>query len=154
MHQNVALRLVDLTKSFGANRVLRGINLSLADRQMVAIARAMAHDPKLLVLDEPTSSLSDSEAQRLFALIDRLRARNVAILYISHRMSDIRRLADRIVSLRDGAIAGLFETMPLDYEGAVNAMLGHSMINALVDQQYPGELMLGLSGLLLAPAAR
>ncbi len=129
-------------------------DLSLADRQMVAIARAMAHDPKLLVLDEPTSSLSDSEAQRLFALIDRLRARNVAILYISHRMSDIRRLADRIVSLRDGAIAGLFETMPLDYEGAVNAMLGHSMSDALVDQPEPGELVLELRDLVLAPGAR
>lgn len=129
-------------------------DLSLADRQMVAIARAMAHDPKLLVLDEPTSSLSDSEAQRLFALIDRLRARGVAILYISHRMSDIRRLADRIVSLRDGAIAGLFETMPLDYEGAINAMLGHSMSDNQIDQPAPGDLVLELRDLVLAAGAR
>jgi simple sugar transport system ATP-binding protein len=129
-------------------------DLSLADRQMVAIARAMAHDPKLLVLDEPTSSLSDSEAQRLFALIDRLRARGVAILYISHRMSDIRRLADRIVSLRDGAIAGLFETAPLDYEGAVNAMLGHSLRDNQIDQPEPGDLVLELRDLVLAPSAR
>jgi simple sugar transport system ATP-binding protein len=101
--------------------------LSLADRQMVAIARAMAHEPKVMILDEPTSSLSSHEAARLFALINRLRARGVAILYISHRMSDIRRVADRIVSLRDGAIAGRFEDKPLDYEGAVNAMLGQSL---------------------------
>ena len=101
--------------------------LSLADRQLVAIARAMAHEPKVMILDEPTSSLSSSEAARLFSLIDHLRARGVAILYISHRMSDIRRLADRIVSLRDGRIAGLFEGKPLDYEGAVDAMLGRSL---------------------------
>ncbi|WP_420963607.1 sugar ABC transporter ATP-binding protein [Brucella sp. IR073] len=101
--------------------------LSLADRQMVAIARAMAHEPKVLILDEPTSSLSSAEADRLFALIDRLRARGVAILYISHRMSDIRRLADSIVSLRDGRIAGVFEGPELDYEGAVNAMLGQKI---------------------------
>ena len=84
-------------------------DLSLADRQMVAIARAMAHEPKVLILDEPTSSLSSAEANRLFAVVDRLRERGVAILYISHRMSDIRRLADRIVSLRDGRITGVFD---------------------------------------------
>ncbi len=107
-------------------------DLSLADRQMVAIARAMAHEPKVLILDEPTSSLSSAEANRLFAVVDRLRAHGVAILYISHRMSDIRRLADRIVSLRDGRITGMFETKPLDYEGAVNAMLGQNMHRAQI----------------------
>ena len=101
-------------------------DLTLADRQMVAIARAMMHEPKLLILDEPTSSLSSAEADRLFSFIDGLRDRGVAILYISHRMSDIRRLADTIVSLRDGKIAGVFEGPDLDYEGAVDAMLGRS----------------------------
>ncbi|MEW9837153.1 sugar ABC transporter ATP-binding protein [Mesorhizobium marinum] len=107
-------------------------DLSLADRQMVAIARAMAHEPKVLILDEPTSSLSSAEANRLFEVIDRLRDHGVAILYISHRMSDIRRLADRIVSLRDGRITGVFDEKPLDYEGAVNAMLGQKMHRAQI----------------------
>ena len=102
-------------------------DLSLADRQMVAIARAMAHEPRVMVLDEPTSSLSSAEANRLFSVIDRLREHGVAILYISHRMSDIRRLADRIVALRDGVITGVFGDKPLDYEGAVNAMLGRKV---------------------------
>ncbi|MFN3546637.1 MAG: sugar ABC transporter ATP-binding protein [Mesorhizobium sp.] len=102
-------------------------SLSLADRQMVGIARAMSHEPKVMILDEPTSSLSSAEADRLFATIERLRAHGVAILYISHRMSDIRRIADRIVSLRDGRITGTFEERPLDYEGAVNAMLGRAV---------------------------
>ena len=87
--------------------------LTPADRQLVAIARAMAHQPKLMILDEPTSSLSASEATRLFKLVDTLRESGVAILYISHRMSDIRRLADRIVSMRDGTIVGQYETQPL-----------------------------------------
>jgi simple sugar transport system ATP-binding protein len=69
-------------------------------------------------------------------------------------MSDIRRLADRIVSLRDGAIAGLFETAPLDYEGAVNAMLGHSLRDNQIDQPAPGDLVLELRDLVLAPGAR
>ena len=71
--------------------------LGLADRQLVAIARAMAHKPKLLILDEPTSSLSAAEAKRLFELLDHLRGSGVAILYISHRMSDIRRIAGLLV---------------------------------------------------------
>jgi len=113
-------------------------DLTLADRQMVAIARAMAHEPKVLILDEPTSSLSTAEAERLFSLVERLKAHGVAILYISHRMSDIRRLADSIVSLRDGRIAGRFEGPDLDYEGAVNAMLGHKVSAGVVTVQGAG----------------
>ncbi|GAB2208292.1 sugar ABC transporter ATP-binding protein [Roseibium sp. ROS1] len=127
----------------------RVADLEVADRQMIAIARAMARAPKLLILDEPTSSLSASEADRLFALIDRLRAEGVAILYISHRMSDIRRVADRIVSMRDGAISGLFETEPLDYVGAVNAMLGHQMTEVDIDPVAGGDPILEVDGVRL-----
>lgn len=129
-------------------------DLSLADRQMVAIARAMAHEPKVLILDEPTSSLSSAEANRLFALIDRLRSHGVAILYISHRMSDIRRLADRIVSLRDGAIAGTFEEKPLDYEGAVNAMLGHRSNHGAIAARVGGNAIFATKDLRIAEGAR
>lgn len=102
-------------------------DMGVADRQMIAIARAMARSPKVLILDEPTSSLSATEADRLFRLLDTLREQGVAILYISHRMSDIRRLADRIICMRDGAISGVFDQKPLDYDTAVTAMLGHAM---------------------------
>ena len=102
-------------------------DLGPADKQMIAIARAMAHAPKLLILDEPTSSLSENEAKRLFKLLQRLKKQGVAILYISHRMSDINSVADRIVAMRDGTISGLFEEKPLNYEGAVTAMLGQKL---------------------------
>ncbi len=127
----------------------RVADLDVADRQMIAIARAMARAPKLLILDEPTSSLSASEADRLFALIDRLRAEGVAILYISHRMSDIRRVADRIVSMRDGAISGIFEGEDLDYVGAVNAMLGHQMTEVDIDPVTGGDAVLEARGVRL-----
>ncbi|WP_136646636.1 sugar ABC transporter ATP-binding protein [Tabrizicola sp. YIM 78059] len=128
--------------------------LTLADRQLVAIARAMAHRPRLLILDEPTSSLSLAEAQRLFALIDRLKGEGVAILYISHRMSDIRRLADRIVSMRDGQISGLFEGKPLNYSGAVRAMLGHEITEVDIAIPEPGPAMFEARGLRLKPEAQ
>jgi simple sugar transport system ATP-binding protein len=129
-------------------------DLSLADRQMVAIARAMAHEPKVLILDEPTSSLSSAEANRLFEVIDRLRDHGVAILYISHRMSDIRRLADRNDSLRDGGITGVFEEKPLDYEGAVNAMLGQNMDRSGVAVRDGDGAVFAAADLRLADHAR
>ena len=129
-------------------------DLTLADRQMVAIARAMAHEPKVLILDEPTSSLSTAEAERLFSLVERLKAHGVAILYISHRMSDIRRLADSIVSLRDGRIAGRFEGPDLDYEGAVNAMLGRKVSAGAVTVQERGASIFSARGLALSEQTR
>ena len=128
----------------------RVADLSVADRQMIAIARAMAYEPKVLVLDEPTSSLSATEADRLFTLVDRLRAQGVAILYISHRMSDIRRIADRIVCMRDGEISGTFDQSPLDYDGAVTAMLGHSMTDVDLGVQHRGEPILEIDQLALS----
>jgi simple sugar transport system ATP-binding protein len=113
-------------------------DLGLADRQMIAIARAMTRNPKLLILDEPTSSLSANEAKRLFKLLANLKKQGVAILYISHRMSDIRAIADRIVTMRDGKISGVFEGASLDYEGAVTAMLGQKMVHAKLQTQQKG----------------
>lgn len=128
--------------------------LALADRQLVAIARAMAHRPRLLILDEPTSSLSAAEAGRLFALLDRLKAQGVALLYISHRMGDIRRVADRVVSMRDGVISGVFEDKPLDTAGALRAMLGRDLSDAAVAIPEAGRPVLTARGLALRPDAR
>jgi simple sugar transport system ATP-binding protein len=131
--------------------------VSIADRQLIAIARALSHSPRLLILDEPTSSLSVAETRRLFSLIDRLRDRGVAILYISHRMSDIRRLADRIVAMRDGLISGVFEKQdgrPLDYAGAVRAMLGHEMTEVDITIPPPGAPVLRMDGIVLRDGAR
>ncbi|WP_108485143.1 sugar ABC transporter ATP-binding protein [Oceaniglobus ichthyenteri] len=126
-------------------------DLNVADRQLIAIARAMARAPKVLILDEPTSSLSATEADRLFGFIDRLRAQGVAILYISHRMSDIRRIADRIISMRDGQVSGTFEGAPLDYEGAVTAMLGHKMTDVNITPKTGGAAVLEIENLSLRP---
>ncbi len=123
--------------------------LGTAERQLVVLARALALQPKLLVLDEPTASLSASEAERLFTLIDGLRARGVAILYISHRLSDLARIADRAVVLRDGRLAGEFAA-PLDLSAAVVAMLGSELAPVVEGTAAQGAEVLRARGVTLA----
>ena len=81
-------------------------NLSIARRQLVEIAKALGVDAKLLILDEPTASLSRGEAEKLFALVRRLAQSGVGIVYVSHRLEEIAPLVDRVTVLRDGRITG------------------------------------------------
>jgi len=100
--------------------------LGIAERQLLLLARALVQKPKVLVLDEPTSTLSAQEADRLFALVTRLRDEGVAILYVSHRLGEIRSLADDVVVLRDGRIIDE-QSRPFDLARAVSAMLGQQV---------------------------
>ncbi len=117
--------------------------LGTAERQLVILSRALALRPRLLILDEPTASLSTHEAERLFALIDRLRERGVAILYISHRLSDLQRVADRALVLRDGRLVGEFAA-PLDLAAAVESMLGAALGEVELQPPARGESVLSL----------
>jgi len=98
--------------------------LSLANRQLVEIARALGHDARVLVMDEPTSALNEAETQRLFALIDTMREAGCAMLYISHRMEEIDRLADRITVLRDGKTVISSTAAKLPPDQLIEHMLG------------------------------
>ncbi len=80
--------------------------LSVADQQVVEIARALAIEAKLIVFDEPTSSLTQHDVENLFRVIENLKRSGIAIIYISHFLEEIRRIADRFLVLRDGAVAG------------------------------------------------
>lgn len=102
--------------------------LGIADSQMLLLARALSQQPKVLVLDEPTSTLAASEVDRLFDLIRRLRAQGVAILYVSHRLAEIRELADDLVVLRDGRILNR-QDAPFDMAEAVRSMLGDKVVD-------------------------
>ena len=77
-------------------------NLSRADQQLVEIAKALHTKPKILILDEPTTTLTEKETNRLFELVDRLRSEGIGIIYITHRMQEISLIGDRITVLRDG----------------------------------------------------
>nr|NLD41296.1 sugar ABC transporter ATP-binding protein [Actinomycetales bacterium] len=101
--------------------------LGIADAQLLLLARALVRQPKVLVLDEPTSTLSNTEVDRLFEVIRALRDRGVAILYVSHHLSEIRQLADELVVLRDGRIIDV-QPQPFDLNQAVEAMLGRTVL--------------------------
>ncbi len=97
--------------------------LPIADQQMLLLARALVHEPRLLILDEPTSALSETEADRLFEVIRRLCDDGVAVLYVSHRLTEIDAIADRLLVLRDGVFVS-DQLRPLDWAEALHAMLG------------------------------
>jgi simple sugar transport system ATP-binding protein len=98
-------------------------NLGIADQQQLLLARGLSHNPSLLILDEPTSALSQVETVHLFKLIQKLRSNGVAILYVSHRLGEIDELADRLVILRDGVIQDI-QKKPFNWNGALHDMLG------------------------------
>ncbi|WP_428391244.1 sugar ABC transporter ATP-binding protein [Lichenicoccus sp.] len=85
---------------------LRVASLRMGERQLVAIAKALAAEARILILDEPTAALSATETEHLFVVLRELRARGVAIIYISHRLEEVPRIADRVTVMRDGTVAG------------------------------------------------
>ncbi|MBX5131998.1 sugar ABC transporter ATP-binding protein [Rhizobium lentis] len=106
--------------------------LASADRQLVAIARALANRADLLILDEPTASLSGEESRRLFDILLRLRKRGLAILYISHRTADLEAIADRALVMRGGRVVGTF-SRPIDFSSAIETMIGRELEAARPD---------------------
>ncbi|MEW1912623.1 sugar ABC transporter ATP-binding protein [Kitasatospora sp. NPDC085895] len=106
---------------------LLGSELTPAQRQLVEIMRALTGEAKVIAFDEPTSSLSEHEVEALFALIRRLRADGVAVVYVSHRMQEIFRLADRIAVLRDGALAGIQDAATTSEGELVRLMVGRDL---------------------------
>jgi ribose transport system ATP-binding protein len=106
--------------------------LSRAEQQMVEIAKALLGEPRVLVLDEPTASLTDAEAEHLFGAVRELRARGVGIVYVTHRMPEIRRLADRVTVLRGGVKVGT-----LDAAGATDSLLVEMMVGQPVSSFFP-----------------
>lgn len=103
--------------------------LSLAQRQMVEIAKALTRGARIIAFDEPTSSLSDREVRRLFAIIRDLRARGCAVLYVSHRMEEIFALCDRITILRDGRHVETAALATLTRDAVVQRMVGRELAN-------------------------
>ncbi len=101
--------------------------LTTGQRQMVEIARALAMNARILIMDEPTSSLSQRETEVLYEVVDRLKQQGVAIVYISHRLAEVQRLADRVVVLRDGRNAGALNKNEISHANLVRLMVGREL---------------------------
>ena len=121
-----------------ANKLLKQLNadfdstaemgtLSVAQQQMVEIVKAVSFDGRIIVMDEPTSSLSNDEVEQLFGIIERLKAKQVSIIYISHRMEELFRISDRVTIIRDGAYVGTKKTSETNANELVAMMVGREL---------------------------
>ncbi len=102
-------------------------HLSPGQQQMVEIAKGLSHDLKLLILDEPTSSLTITEGRHLFRVIRRLAEQGVAVIYVSHRMSEIFEISDRVTVMKDGAVTGDADTASVTHDDLISMMVGREL---------------------------
>ena len=124
-------------------------DLNIAQQQMVEIATALTRDIKVLIMDEPTSSLSNREIEALFEQIRRIRDKGTSIIYISHRMEETFRICDSITVLRDGKFAGSSAVKDIDEEGIIRMMVGRELDEKFHTSYRPvgGEPVLQVRGL-------
>lgn len=121
--------------------------LGIGQQQMVEIAKALGKDARILVLDEPTAALTESDAQRLLAFLRELRGRGVSSIYISHRLGEVFEIADRITVLRDGRSIASHPRSALDTDKVVALMVGREVKNLYPRPAHrPGEVALAVRG--------
>lgn len=122
------------------------VGLGMGTRQLVEIAKALATDARVIIMDEPTSSLSDRETETLLGTIARLKERGTTIVFISHRLEEVRRISDRVEVLRDGSHVGTLEGSGIDRESMVRMMVGRELVSsdlrsgAILDENGPPRL--------------
>ena len=131
-------KLAELGTSISPRALVRDI--SLADRQLVQIARALLDDHRVVIFDEPTAVLTNEEVDRLFDIIFALKARGVAVLYISHRLEEVQKLADKVTVLRDGLKVGTYPGHTLSQMDMARLMVGREL-----SQLYPEKKPVGKS---------
>lgn len=124
------------------------VDLTISQRQMVEIAKALSSDAKLIIMDEPTSSLTDNEVDKLFEIINNLKESGVSILFVSHKINEVKRIADRVHVLRDGEYIATLLKEEITEEAIIKAMVGRNLEN-IFDKQYAeiGETALEVKNL-------
>ena len=122
--------------------------LSVSQRQMVEIAKAVSYNAKILVLDEPTSSLTQEEVEHLFDIINKLRAKGVAMVYISHKMEEILRISDEVTIMRDGQWIATEKAEDLTTDKIIKLMVGRDLTNRFPPKtNVPGEPLMEVKNL-------
>jgi len=136
MIRNAEQLLQSLNVAIDAHAIVR--SLGVAEQQMVEVAKALSIDAQILVMDEPTSALTEKEIERLFAVIRALRARGVAIIYISHRMEELFQIGDRITVLRDGKYVATRQLSEINLPELIRMMVGRALT-----EQFPPRVARG-----------
>ncbi|MCR5218679.1 sugar ABC transporter ATP-binding protein [Treponema sp.] len=127
-----------LNMSVNPQTIMR--TMSVSQRQMVEIAKAVSYNAKIIVLDEPTSSLTEPEVEKLFSIVTSLRSKGVSFVYISHKMDEIFRICDEVSVLRDGSMVYTSPTKETDMNKLITAMVGRSLDKRFPDvDNTPGE---------------
>ena len=122
--------------------------LSVSQRQMVEIAKAASYNAKILVLDEPTSSLTEEEVEHLFKIMNKLRDKGVALVYISHKMEEILRISDEVTIMRDGKWVATESAKDLTTDKIIKLMVGRDLTNRFPPKtNVPGEVMMEVKNL-------
>ena len=145
--------LQELESEIDPSRLMR--TLTVAQTQVVEIAKALGRQADVILMDEPTAALSDHEVAALFRAIARLKSRGVAIVYTTHKMDEVFRLADRISVLRDGRLISTAPANELDSAKLISLMVGREMADVFPPRNEPTqEVLLEVSGLTREPAYR
>lgn len=129
--------LEELKKSIDPEEKIE--RLSVAQKQMVEIAKAIAYDSKLLIMDEPTTVLTLNEIEILFDLMRSLKERGVTIIYISHKLKEVRKICDRVMVLRDGQMISVSQTGEVDEEEMAKRMVGRELSQIFPDKVSPSD---------------
>jgi ribose transport system ATP-binding protein len=124
-------------------------DLTVAKQQMIEIVKAISFESQVLIMDEPTAALSDSEIEELFIMIERLRKQGVGIVYISHRMAELKRMCDRITIMRDGSYIDTVMTKDVTVDRIISMMVGREIYHTLKSERDSGtgEVVLEVKGI-------
>ncbi|UKS27458.1 sugar ABC transporter ATP-binding protein [Paenibacillus sp. HWE-109] len=146
LHSEAEAILAKIGATFSVRRKVD--ELSISQKQLVLIARAMAHKAKVMIFDEPTAPLSLEESERLFQIMDSLKQEGVGIIFISHRLQEVFRVSDRITIMRDGRQVLTQAAASMDIAGVIEAMLGKTFTEEFPKANVPiGETLLEVKGL-------
>ena len=144
LHQGERKKIINFNKMYNRTKELLDKNkidldptadvrkLSIGQQQMLMIARSLARDPKILILDEPTTSLSDTDVKNLFNVIKELKAQDRSIIFVTHKLAEILEITDSLCILRDGKNVGNFSREEYDKEKIIQGMIGRK-----IDTMYP-----------------
>lgn len=125
MQEDTHKLIKDLEISLNENEIIG--NLSVAQRQLAMIVKALSYESRLLIMDEPNSALTDTETEKLFSIIEKLKNRNIAIIFVSHRLEEVMKISEKVAVMRDGKLINVKETTSLKVENIIKLMVGRDI---------------------------